>query len=279
MYCRQIHAVRQCANYTTVLEVCKLSLPIYLAFSPEEADRAAASGQHLACLGYQLAPDTPALLAPDPLPAENTFLILQDDVQPPYPATPALARLIVQYAAAFHTGLLCDCDRPVHPFWTELIRLLDAQCRQFQFPLWVPEAYASAAPEAGVIVRSDLTKGDFIHHISRAAAAYPGRCVLELRPVSARFSPPCLPDSGEVLTPGERQAQCREFGTPVFYSDALFCMYCNAVRQNSLQTLLFDTRSTMQKKLEAAETAGFQAAVGLLQELATRLPADEAGGR
>ena len=40
-----------------------MSIPIYLAFSPEEAAEAAAASAHLACMGYQLAPDTPALLA------------------------------------------------------------------------------------------------------------------------------------------------------------------------------------------------------------------------
>ena len=37
-----------------------MSIPIYLAFSPEEAAEAAAASAHLACMGYQLAPDTPA---------------------------------------------------------------------------------------------------------------------------------------------------------------------------------------------------------------------------
>lgn len=260
------------SDYTTAQEVCKLSLPIYLAFSPEEADRAAKSGLPLACMGYRLSSETPTLLAPSPLPDCSAMLLLQDDVLPSYAPSPALARLIGEYAAAYHTGLICDCDRAPEPFWETLLAQLDEVCARLDLPLWTTEAYAEAAPHAWVLIGASQIGGDFARRMAQAAARYPERCVLELQPMALRLTPPCPEGGGEALSPQALEACRADWGTPDFFSEALCCRYCSTCGEG-LQMLLYDTRETLRTKLEAAERAGFRAAVGLLQELSVRFPA------
>ena len=249
-----------------------MSIPIYLAFSPEEAPQALAAGRPLACLGYQLARESPALLAPDPLPDGEALLVLQDSVQPTYDPSPALAALIAQYAAAFHTGLVCDFDRPPSPFWETLVERLDGCCQREKLPLWVSEAYASRAPHAWVLIGSDLSGGSFSEYAAEAAARYPGRCVLELRPVSARFSLPCPTGAGAPLTVQARQDLLQASGAPVWESDDLLCSYFSIWTPPDLDIVLFDTPGSLRAKAAAAERAGFRAVVGLLQELTLAFP-------
>ena len=61
------------------------------------------------------------------------------------------------------------------------------------------------------------------------------------------------------------QALARE-ESPDFLSEELLCRY-GLTETGGPATLLFDTAETLAKKLEAAEAAGFRAAVGLYQEL------------
>ena len=252
-----------------------MSIPIYLAFSPEETPQALKTGRSLACLGYQLSRESPALLAPDPLPEQETLLVLQDSVQPAYDPSPSLAALIAQYAATFHTGLVCDFDRPPSPFWETLVELLDRCCREQKLPLWVSESYASRAPDAWVLIGSDISGGNFQEYAAEAAARYPGRCVLELRPISARFSLPCPTGVGVPLSAGERQALQDSCGAPVWESGDLLCSYFSIWTPPVLDIVLFDTQGSLRAKTDAAERAGFRAAVGLLQELALAFPNTE----
>ncbi len=241
-------------------------MPIYLAFSPEEAQAARATGRPLACLGYQLSPDAPALLAPEPEPDFPCLLVLQDSTSPSYGPNETLAHLVAQYAADCHTGILCDITRPEDAFWQAFLGSLDEACARTNTPLWVPAAYGRAAPRAWVTLSSDTIQLPFAQFLENAAAAWPERCVLELRPLSCRMALPC-PAGQEA--PMDRaalsQALARE-ESPDFLSEELLCRY-GLTETGGPAALLFDTAETLAKKLEAAEAAGFRAAVGLYQEL------------
>jgi hypothetical protein len=249
-----------------------LSIPIYLAFSPEEHTTAKKTGHPLACMGYQLSRETPALLAPDPLPASDTLLVLQDNIQPKYTPTRPLALLVAQYAHAFHTGLVCDFDRSPSPFWEDLVALLDGCCQELQLPFCVSEPYAAQAPNARVLIGSDISGGNFQTYVSDAAARYPGRCVLELRPISARFSLPCPSGVGVPLPARERDALHQSCGAPVWESDDLLCSYFSIWVSPKLDVVLFDTPASIRSKIAQAEHAGFQSAIGLYQELNRAFP-------
>lgn len=242
-----------------------MSIPIYLAFSPEEAAQAAETGHPLACMGCRLDETSPALLVPDPAPDTASMMLLQDDTSPDYEPDEALAALICGYASSVHTGLVCDFDRPVSPFYQRLARLLDRECASRRFPLWVSASYADEAPNAWVLVGSDVTCGPFERRLREAAARRPGQCVLELRPLSHRYSLPDPTGDGEALTTEARE----EFraGAPAFDAEDLVCRWFTRRRNGVLDLVLYDTRETLAQKLRTAEALGFRSAIGLLQEL------------
>ena len=55
-----------------------------------------------------------------------------------------------------------------------------------------------------------------------------------------------------------------------FYDDALCCQYFTQIEDESIQFTLFDTLTSLEKKLEKAHTLGVTRAVGLWQELGNR---------
>ena len=253
-------------------EVCKLSMPIYFAFSPEEAAHAAASAHPLACMGYQLSSDTPALLAPDPLPASACHMVLQDNIHPAYDPSPDLANLTAQYAAAYHTGLVCDFVQPPTPFWKAMLQELDAACQAQLLPLWVPEAYAESAPHAWIMIGSDVTAGSFSQRLQKAAADYPERCILELRPLCAQYSLPSSQADRKDITRTDCEKLIEDHKASVYFAQDLLCSYFTFQGNASPQIVFFDSYSTIQEKIRAAESAGFRGCIGLMQELEGLLP-------
>ena len=241
-----------------------MSIPLYFTFSPEEAAVASRSGPPSACLGYHLAADAPALLAPQPEPDLDSKMVLQDSVLPNYSPTMALARLTAQYAASCHSGLICDFAQPPALFWQAFLPMLETACLDAGLPLWVPSSYADCAPRSPVIIGSDCMEGSFRQILAQAAAQRPQGCILELRPLASRLILPCTP--GPQALPmkdaAEQISTCKTGG----YSKSLCCRW-GLVNEDPITLLFLDDQETLQQKLALAEEAGFLAAIGLYQEL------------
>lgn len=238
-----------------------MSIPIYLAAFPDETN--GISGYPAARLGCRLSQDTPALLAPDPPDDPASLMVLRDEAPPPYTPTPALAQMLATYAQNYHAGLVCDWRKPAVPFYASLAALLGESCAGLGLPLWLTESYAGDAPDAMVMVASDVTEGVFSQRLAEAVSRWPGRCVLSLLPLRVRC---VLPHPGETL---EMEA-LPELPTdaPAFFSEDLCCKYIGRSSGDGVAFTLFDTRETIGRKVQAAEDAGFQAIVGPLPELA-----------
>ena len=54
-----------------------------------------------------------------------------------------------------------------------------------------------------------------------------------------------------------------------FYEENLRCQYTTNINKDSITFTLFDTRESLEKKLELAASLGVKRAVGLWQELGT----------
>lgn len=241
-----------------------MSIPLYFTFSPEEAEAASRSGHPTACLGYRLAPDAPALLAPQAEVQSDCRMVLQDSTLPKYPPTESLARLTAQYAASCHSGLICDFAQAPQPFFQAFLPMLEAACLDVGLPLWAPTAYGEYAPHSPVMVPSDCVEGSFHGVLEKAVANRPQGCVLELRPLACRIVLPCLSEPQQLphSALAAQIGQCSKTG----FSEALCCRW-GLLTSEPVTVLLWDDRETLEQKLTMAQEAGFLAAVGLLQEL------------
>ena len=247
-----------------------MSIPIYLAVSPEEMQRKKAETNlniHYAYLGYQLDESAPVLLSPQLRQREDSLMILQDSILPQYHSTEALAHCIANYASDMHTGLVCDFDRPVHPFFQKLVGYLDAICSQMSCPLWVPETYADFASNALVMIPSSRISGSFVEFANKAAIRYPDRAVLELCPISQKISLPFNNHCITVLSPQDREQLQRSCNAASFTSSELLCSYFSVQADRILSIVLYDTIRSLEEKISCAEHAGFHAIIGLQQEL------------
>lgn len=247
-----------------------MSIPIYLAAFPEEA--VGTPDYPAARLGCRLSQDTPALLAPDPPDDPASLMVLRDETPPAYEPTPALARMLATYAQNYHAGLVCDWRKPVVPFYDALAILLDEVCTGLGLPLWLTDCYAGASQGARVMIGSGITEGRFAQQLASAASRWPGRCVLSLLPLRIRCVLSAAGGAPEMEALPEIPPD-----TPVFFSEDLCCMYFSRPAGESVAFTLYDTGETIGRKLQAAEDAGFQAAIGPFSELAAlRIPAEPA---
>lgn len=244
-----------------------MSMPVYWVISPEEREGLDTAEYPLAYLGYRLDPLSPAFFCPEIHPEASSLMVLQDNETPQYPPSETLAHCIAQYAATIHSGIFCDFDQPVRAFWGDLLQFLDPVCVAFGLSLFVPQAYADAAPHGYILVRSDLSGGYFPKYAQECAAKYPNRAVLELRPASAEFVLPSPSGVGTSITPALRKQLLETHDASVFFSPDLLCSYFAFWDAKELHMVLYDTQETIQKKLACAEEAGFRAAIGLHQEL------------
>lgn len=238
-----------------------MSIPIYLSAYPDETGDL--SGYPTARLGFRLSQESPALLAPDPPDDPASLMVLRDDAPPSYEPAPALAQMLAAYAKNYYSGLVCDWRKPGVPFYDALAGMLDEVCAELELPLWLTEGYAEASRGAKVMIGSDVVEGGFSRRLAEADSRWPGRCILSLIPLRARCT---LPKPGETL---EMEALPELAGdAPAFFSEDLRCMYYSQSDGAGVAFTLYDTRETIERKLQAAEEAGFQAAVGPLPELA-----------
>ncbi len=231
-----------------------MSIPIYLSICADEAARARAAGFPAAQYGCRLDAASPILLAPDPPGGGSTLLLLREEAAPSYEPDEAFAQMLAAYARGSYAGLVCEW--PDMPFFMTLARLLDQACALEHLPLWLPESCADASYDALALIGSDASRGFLRRRLAEAAARFPQRCVLRLRPLRAKFRLPC-PDGGEALD-GETLQSMRE-NASAYFSDDLLCKYFEADGEDAL--VLYDDRETVQKKLDAAESAGFVAAL------------------
>lgn len=239
-------------------------MPIYLACGPEELAASLPALCRPARLGFHLAVDYPSLLGPE-VPAQETgsFLVLHDDVLPPYEPTAQLAAMIVTLCAELRGGLICDFHRTPTPFWQQLTHLLDEQAAYWSVPLLVPEAFAAEAQQAQIVVPLETGATPFAQQAQAAAATYPQRAVLQLQPLGLDVA---LPGHGAALTSGALQTLLREKAPAVFHDDALICDYFGYLQEKQLHLVLFDTAQTLAEKQRQADAAGCVGAFGLYQQ-------------
>lgn len=236
-------------------------MPIYLACGPEESVTSLPMTCRPARLGFHLAADYPSLLGPEVSAGENgTFLVLHDDVLPPYAPSAQLASMIVTLCAELGGGLICRFERTPNSFWQQLSQLLDEQAAQWNVPLMVPEQYAANVQVAHVIVEPTLGAMPFRHQAEAAASKYPARAILQLLPTRLDVT---LPGSGTSLSFDALQNLMQTQSPAIFRDDALICDYFGYLENQQLHLVLFDTSETLAEKQKQAEAAGCAGTVGL----------------
>lgn len=99
-----------------------------------------------------------------------------------------------------------------------------------------------------------VSGGSLETFLSSALSAAQGRLCVRISPVYMDFPLPALNGAGRELS--RQEAQGLRGNCCLHTSPALCTGYFTYHRQNSLHLVLFDTRETLQRKLQCCRTAG-----------------------
>ena len=150
--------------------------------------------------------------------------------------------------------------------------------------LYLPEAYAGAAPGATVLLCTAVSGGSFSQYLQEAVARAggAGRLALDVQRLRMDFPLPPRPGEGTPLT-GEALEQLMEREQPaVFFSQDLCARYFTYSRDGEAHFVLFDDADTLNQKLRLGAGMGFAAAFLMwpeVRDIAPRLFAPWKGGK
>lgn len=235
-----------------------MPLPLNLAMTPSEIDATGILPPHIAWMACHFCAFTEGISGiPETLP-EGSMLILNDRESCAGHSPDLVAAQLLETVERFCCeSVLLDFQRPWDP---ESDAMVKAIFQALPCPAAVTEHFAA-----------DLSCPIFLapcppHQPLRAyLQPWCGREIwLEAALCQEKIA---VTKDGAVFTPiFPTQQLCGGF-----YDETLLCQYRTAVSSDRITFTLFDTHETLKAKLEQAHTLGVSRAVGLYQELGSRI--------
>lgn len=179
------------------------------------------------------------------------------------------------------SGVLCDFERPPTPATAQFAYESAIYFRSLGMDFYLPEAYATSAPGAKLLISSSVTGGACGEFYRNAVLRYgASRVALVFDPVCIDFEMPSpRADGSDRLSPAALDEIMRREKAIPYYSHELTANYFTyRASDGKSRFALFDDRRSMIKKLDAARHAGFHEAFvcypdafGSYQELSSLL--------
>ena len=169
-------------------------------------------------------------------------------------------------------GIICDFDCPPTGCLGQLVSVLDRHCTGEGWALYVPEAYASFAPAARVLIPSAVTSGTLERRLRSAQERYGGD-----RPALAvgwlREDRPLPADGrGEPITQAALDEKIRRLQPAVFFDKGLCAHYFTyMVKAGQAHFVLFDTARSIRAKVALARRLSLPAVLMAAPEVAGSL--------
>lgn len=242
-------------------------MQIYLAAAPQEVQTAAKFGQTLAHAAYRIGQDSSLLRKNPPLQSQGGLLSVSDRNAPVIADPKALcAAVLRECSRRSYTGVVLDFEEPLRQNRKDFVEQLGQVLAKQQRTLYVPEAYAQAAPSAMVLVGTALSGGNLAQRLREAAARYGGRLALDAERVQMDFPLPCSSGTGKPLAAEEFAALRQQ--RSVFFSPDLCARYFTYKARGEPHFVLFDDADTLKRKLRLGAEAGARAALFQWPEVA-----------
>lgn len=238
-------------------------MQVYLSVTPSQLREASRFTHSFVHMAYRIGPESTLLRQNLLIQTRGGLLGMSDHdaptVEEPEKIAAAAAR---ECSRRSYGGAVLDFETP-HPRG-DLLLLAGAMGTLFQknrLALYVPEAYAAAAPMAYVLVCTALSGGNLTQRLREAASSRgTGRLALDLERLMMDFPLPCPGGEGRPLR-REELAELMERENPsVFFSSDLCARYFTYTHQNETHFVLFDDGDTLLQKLRIGQSLGAQTA-------------------
>lgn len=154
-------------------------------------------------------------------------------------------------------GAVLDFEGRLPPLG-QLVAGLAGEFDRRGWQLYVPEHYASAAPQARVMISSALSGGALSQRLEEALGRFGAdRVALALEKRTEDFTLPSPSGSGEPLTGEELKKLMERVNPSIFFSNDLCARYFTYMDRNGgAHFVLMDDRDTLRRKVEVARRAG-----------------------
>ena len=237
-------------------------LPLNLAMTPLEIAVAPVLPDRVAWMSCHFCSDTEGIAnIPEDLP-KGAMLILNDRESCAGHSPDLVARQLLDLVHRCHCeSVLLDFQRPPEPESTVMVSTL---VQALPYPVAVTESFAE-----GLSCPVFLSPCPPHRPLSAHLLPWSGREIwLEAALCQEKIT---VTKDGTTFSP-VYPVKIPEGG---FYCDQLHCRYRTSIFENRIEFTLFDTRETLQEKLNAAKELGVCRAVGIWQELGTFLAGTE----
>lgn len=238
-------------------------MQIYLAVTPEASREALGHCRNLAHVAYRIGPGS-ALLRRSLLLQNKGGLLSVSDREAPFIDSPEDLRdaVLRECGRRGYSGVLLDFEEAPRRDRTAFVSALAPALSVSRRTLFLPEAYASAAPGAVILLCTAVSGGSFSQYLQEAVAQAggAGRLALDVQRLRMDFRLPARSGEGEPLT-GEALGKLMERERPaVFFSQDLCARYFTYTRDGEAHFVLFDDADTLNQKLRLGAGMGFCAA-------------------
>ena len=260
-------------------------MQIYLAVTPEASQEAQDHCRNLAHVAYRVGPGS-VLLRRSVLLQTKGGLLSVSDHEAPFIDSPEDLRdaVLRECGRRSYTGVLLDFEEPPRRDRTAFVSALAPALSASRRTLYLPEAYAGAAPGAVALLCTAVSGGSFTQYLQDAVARSggAGRLGLDVQRLRMDFRLPARSGEGAPLT-GEALEKLMEREKPaVFFSQDLCARYFTYSRDGEAHFVLFDDADTLNQKLRLGAGMGFAAAFFMwpeVRDIAPRLFAPWRGNK
>ena len=250
-------------------------MQIYLAVTPDASQEAAAHCRNLAHVAYRVGPGSTLLRQSLLLQTKGGLLSVSDHDAPLIDSPEDLRDAVLRECGRRnYSGVLLDFEERPRRDRTAFVSVLAPALSASRRTLYLPEAYADAAPGGVVLLCTAVSGGSFSQYLQEAVnhAGGAGRLALDVQRLRMDFRLPARSGEGKPLT-GEELEELMERENPsVFFSQDLCARYFSYSRDGEAHFVLFDDADTLNRKLRLGAGMGFNAAFLMWPEVRDAAP-------
>ena len=217
---------------------------------------------------YRISP-TFRLLRSGNFSPKGGLMVISDTQTGTGPFRPSFCHQVLQECAARgFSGILLDFECRL-PTLAQCVAGLNDLCAARRYTLYVPEYYASAAPNAYILISSAISGGSLSVRLSQAAEHFgPDRVVLALQRVREDFSLPAPSGCGISLSQAQLEHTLNTIQPNIFFSHELCARYFTYLdREQGAHFVLFDDLDTLLHKIQVAHRCGIYTVLAAWSEV------------
>ncbi len=242
---------------------------VIIASTPADTSTAQAFGMPVAHMAYRVGSDLTLLRGGIGLNVRGGLMVLSDtnyvgsggNIQ-------ELCRQVTRECLSRgFDGVIVDFEGKSHPELLEFIGELIIRLQKHGIAVIAEEKFADISPRLHLLVSGAITGGSLQEHMEDSISRHGrGRIILEIERIRHSFPLPSTDGRGKILTAAELDAMIEEHHPMPFVSQELCTNYYTYKDQTGTFFVLYDSTTTVLKKIDMAARLGISETLLLFSE-------------